>query len=123
VPGWRIHVTDDHRSGPDAPGQTISIAAGGLATSSTTVRRWRHDGRTMHHIIDPSTGGPVVDVWRTVSVAAIDCADANIAATAAIVRGSRAPEWLAGLRLPARLVGRDGDVLRVGSWPQEAVSP
>jgi thiamine biosynthesis lipoprotein len=119
APGWRIHVTDDHRSAPDAPDQTISIAAGGIATSSTTVRRWRHDGRTMHHIIDPSTGGPVVDVWRTVSVAAIDCVDANIAATAAIVRGSRAPEWLAGLRLPARLVGRDGDVLTVGSWPRE----
>jgi FAD:protein FMN transferase len=120
--GWRIHVTDDHRSGPDAPGQTISIAAGGLATSSTTVRRWRHEGRTMHHIIDPSTGGPVADVWRTVSVAAIDCADANIAATAAIVRGSRAPEWLAELRLPARLVGRSGEVLTLGSWPQEGAS-
>jgi thiamine biosynthesis lipoprotein ApbE len=117
--GWRIHVTDDHRSGPDAPGQTISIAAGGLATSSTTVRRWRHQGRTMHHILDPSTGAPVAEVWRTVSVAAIDCADANIAATAAIIRGGRAPEWLAELGLPARLVRPDGDVLTVGSWPQE----
>jgi thiamine biosynthesis lipoprotein len=117
--GWRIHVTDDHRSGPDAPGQTISIAAGGLATSSTTVRRWRHEGHTMHHILDPSTGAPVAEVWRTVSVAAIDCADANIAATAAIVRGSRAPEWLAELGLPARLVRPDGDVLTLGSWPQE----
>ena len=36
----RIHVTDDHRDGPDAPGQTITIAGGGLATSSTTTRRW-----------------------------------------------------------------------------------
>jgi thiamine biosynthesis lipoprotein ApbE len=117
--GWRIHVTDDHRSGPSAPGQTISIAGGGLATSSTTVRRWRHEGRTMHHIIDPATGSPAADVWRTVSVAAIDCADANIAATAAIVRGPRAPDWLAGLRLPARLVGRGGDVLTVGSWPHQ----
>lgn len=115
--GWRIHVTDDHRSGPSAPGQTISIAGGGLATSSTTVRRWRHEGRTMHHIVDPATGSPVADVWRTVSVAASDCADANIAATAAIVRGPRAPDWLAGLRLPARLVARGGDVLTVGSWP------
>lgn len=121
--GWRIHVTDDHRSGPDAPGQTVSIAAGGLATSSTTVRRWRHEGRTMHHIIDPSTGGPVAEAWRTVSVAAIDCADANIAATAAIVRGQRAPEWLTGLGVPARLVGSDGEVLTVGSWPLQAASP
>jgi FAD:protein FMN transferase len=121
--GWRVHVTDDHRSGPDAPGQTISITAGGLATSSTTVRRWRHEGRTMHHIIDPATGEPAADAWRTVSVAAIDCADANIAATAAIVRGQQAPAWLARLRLPARLVGQDGNVLTVGSWPQEGELP
>jgi thiamine biosynthesis lipoprotein len=117
--GWRIHVTDDHRSGPDAPGQQITIASGGLATSSTTVRRWRHDGRTMHHIIDPTTGAPTDSNWRTVSVAAIDCTDANVAATAAIVRGSRAPEWLAELELPARLVTHDGEVLTVGSWPTE----
>jgi FAD:protein FMN transferase len=117
--GWRIHVTDDHRSGPNAPGQTISISGGGLATSSTTVRRWRHQGSTMHHIVDPATGAPAIEVWRTVSVAAIDCADANIAATAAIVRGARAPEWLAGLGLPARLVGRDGEVLTLGSWPHD----
>lgn len=118
VQGWPIRVTDDHRSGPEAPGQTISIAGGGLATSSTTVRRWRHGGHTAHHIIDPSTGAPARGVWRTVTVAAIDCADANIAATAAIVRGRRAPEWLAGMGLPARLVDCDGDVQTVGSWPQ-----
>lgn len=119
VRGWAIHVTDDHRSGPDAPGQRISIAGGGLATSSTTVRRWRHKRRTMHHILDPSTGEPVASPWRTVSVAAADCADANIASTAAIVRGERAPQWLAELGLPARLVAHDGNVVTVGSWPQE----
>jgi thiamine biosynthesis lipoprotein len=117
--GWQIHVTDDHRSGPSAPGQTISIAGGGLATSSTAVRRWRHHDQTMHHIIDPASGAPAEEVWRTVSVAASSCADANIAATAAIVRGARAPEWLAGLGLPARLVDRDGYVKTVGDWPCE----
>jgi FAD:protein FMN transferase len=121
--GWRIHVTDDHRGGPDAPGQQIAIRTGGVATSSTTVRRWRHEGRTMHHIIDPSTGAPVEGQWRTVSVAAVDCVDANIAATAAIVRGLRAGEWLAELGLPARLVAHDGQVMSVGSWPAEGVDP
>jgi thiamine biosynthesis lipoprotein len=120
--GWGIYVTDDHRS-PRGSGQEITIASGGLATSSTTVRRWRHESRTMHHIIDPSTGCPAQGRWRTVSVAAIDCTDANVAATAAIVRGSRAPEWLAGLGLPARLVAHNGDVLTVGSWPAEGERP
>lgn len=73
----------------------------------------------MHHIIDPSTGAPARSVWRTVSVAAIDCADANIAATAGIVRGAEAAQWLAGMGLPARLVGSDGKVHTVGEWPSE----
>ncbi|MFZ1926587.1 MAG: FAD:protein FMN transferase [Solirubrobacteraceae bacterium] len=117
--GWRIHVTDDHRDGLGAPGQTVSIASGGLATSSTTARRWRHREQTMHHIIDPASGTPAEEVWRTVSIAAGDCVDANIAATAAIVRGARAPEWLAELGLPARLVDYNGHVETVGAWPCE----
>jgi thiamine biosynthesis lipoprotein ApbE len=118
--GWRIRVTDDHRSDCSAPGQTVVIHSGGLATSSTTVRRWQHDGQTMHHIIDPDTGAPVQASWRTVSVAAASCIDANIATTAAIVRSAGAPAWLAGLGLPARLVDQHGQVLAVGGWPAEA---
>jgi thiamine biosynthesis lipoprotein ApbE len=117
VGGWRIRVTDDHRSEPSAPGQTISIASGGLATSSTAVRRWSHDGHTMHHIIDPATQMPAGTIWRTVSVAAACCADANIATTAALVRSDGATAWLERLGLPARLLDRDGNVTTVGSWP------
>jgi thiamine biosynthesis lipoprotein len=115
--GWAIHVTDDHRSGADAPGQTVSIASGGLATSSTTTRRWRHRDQTMHHILDPATGVPADGPWRTVSVTAATCVAANTASTAAIVFGDRAAAWLAGLGVAARLVGRDGDVLTLGGWP------
>ncbi len=43
-------------------------------------------------------------------MAAATCADANTAATAAIIRGRQALPWLTGLRLPARLVARDGTV-------------
>jgi thiamine biosynthesis lipoprotein ApbE len=117
--GWRIHVADDHRSAPSAPGQTISIQSGGLATSSTAVRRWSHDGHTMHHVIDPRTGAPVRDTWRTVSAAAATCAEANIATTAALVRGARAPRWLAERGLPARLLAWDGTITTVGGWPAE----
>lgn len=115
--GWQIRVTDDHRSGPEAPGQTIAICGGGLATSSTSVRRWSHAGRTMHHIIDPRTGLPARGRWRTVSVAAEDCAQANIATTAALVRDGGALDWLTRQGLPARLVAWDGAVSTVGAWP------
>jgi thiamine biosynthesis lipoprotein ApbE len=120
--GWRIRVTDDHRSDCSAPGQTVSIHSGGLATSSTAVRRWSNAGQTMHHIIDPSTGAPVRDSWRTVSVAAASCTDANIAATAALVRAQAGAAWLAREGLPARLVDSQGAVTAVGDWPCEATA-
>ena len=119
--GWQIRVTDDHRSPPSAPGQTVSIVSGGLATSSTATRRWSHGGHAMHHIIDPATGAPVRRTWRTVSVAAATCADANIATTAALVRSAGAEAWLAGLGLPARLVAWNGAVTTVGDWPTETI--
>ena len=118
--GWRIRVTDDHRSDPCAPGQTVYIRSGGLATSSTAVRRWSHNGHTMHHIIDPATGTPARTRWRTVSVAAAHCTDANIATTAALVRAGGAPEWLQSLGLPARLIDWDDGVTTVGDWPAES---
>ena len=115
--GWRVRVTDDHRAGDDTPGQTVTVRDGGLATSSTTVRRWTAGDMSLHHIIDPRTGLPAQAGWRTVSVAAIDCVTANTAATAAIVRGESAPGWLAAHGLPARLVRTDGTVVTVASWP------
>jgi FAD:protein FMN transferase len=117
--GWRVRVTDDHRPSAAVGGQTVSIASGGLATSSTTVRRWTAGGRQWHHIVNPRTGVSVSTVWRTVSVAAGSCVDANIASTAAVIRGERAPAWLGGLRLPSRLVGANGEIVHLGGWPKE----
>jgi len=121
--GWPILVTDDHRAPSVADGQTVSIAAGGLATSSTTVRRWRTTDGVAHHVVDPRTGRPAPEVWRTVSVAAGDCVDANAAATASIVMGETAPDWLRALRLPARLVRADGRVVVTGGWPAGEEEP
>jgi thiamine biosynthesis lipoprotein len=119
--GWRVRVAEDHRAAEDAPGQTISIFDGGVATSSTTVRRWSDDGEQRHHIIDPASGRPADVVWRTVSVAAASCLDANTAATAAIVLGAGAVSWLHETGLPARLVSATGDTLAIEGWPVEAM--
>ena len=117
--GWLVRVAASHASSLDEPGQTITMSTGGLATSSTTVRRWTHGANEFHHIIDPATSLPADDVWRSVSVAAATCADANIASTAAIIRGESAPSWLTAHALPARLVGRDGDIVHLNGWPED----
>jgi thiamine biosynthesis lipoprotein len=119
--GWPVGIADDHAGTPE-PGETITITAGGLATSSTTIRRWSRGGVPMHHIVDPRTGAPAREVWRTVSVCAGTCVDANTASTAAIVLGDEAADWLARQGLPARLVGADGSIVRVAGWPERAAA-
>ncbi len=120
--GWRIRVQDLTTmpdEPPRGPSTVVAIRDGGLATSSTAARRWQRGGDVLHHILDPRTGLPAAPVWRTVSVAAATCADANTAATAAVIRGRQAPAWLAGLHLPARLVEPDGTVLVIAGWPPD----
>jgi thiamine biosynthesis lipoprotein len=117
--GWRVRVTDDHRADIDAPGQWITVRSGGLATSSTTTRRWQAGSHSAHHLIDPATGRSVASAWQTVSVCAATCLDANIASTAAVVRGERAVAWLRSLELPSRLVGVDGSVRHLAGWPSD----
>jgi thiamine biosynthesis lipoprotein len=117
--GWRVRVTDDHRAGFAAPGQWITLYSGGLATSSITARAWRAGEHPVHHLIDPASGWPAGGMWRTASVAAASCVDANIASTAAIVRGERAAAWLEGLELPSRLVSVDGHVRHLAGWPAD----
>ena len=118
--GWSVRIADDHAAPLDGDGPTVALAGGGLASSGTTVRRWRSGDAELHHIVDPRSGRPADTPWRTVSVAAASCVDANVASTAAVVLGETAPSWLAERRLPARLVARDGRTVRVAGWPEEA---
>ena len=116
--GWPILVDDDHAA-PGAAAVRVTITSGGLATSSTSRRRWRRGSDDLHHIFDPRTGSPASGPWRTVTVTAGSCLDANIASTAAVVLGEEAPAWLERYRLPARLVGLDGSFCVIAGWPIE----
>ncbi|MEP7060413.1 MAG: FAD:protein FMN transferase [Actinomycetota bacterium] len=118
--GWTIGIAEDHRSTPEV-GETISIIDGGVATSSTAVRRWAQGGTQVHHVIDPRTGLPAPEVWRTVTVAAASCVGANVASTNAVVIGDAALPWLDALRLSARLVAANGQITRL-RWPERSAA-
>jgi thiamine biosynthesis lipoprotein len=119
VGGWPVRIADDHAAPLDTAGPTIALESGGLATSSTTVRRWRSGSTELHHLVDPRTGRPAESPWRTVSVAARSCVDANVASTASFLVDD-APAWLEARRLPARLVARAGESTAVAGWPEDA---
>lgn len=117
--GWPVAVADDSDAPLDADNPVVILRTGGLATSSTTVRQWSRGDQTVHHLLDPASGLPASGPWRTVSVAAASCLDANVAATAAVVLGAAAPDWLTDHALPARLVSHSGTVRTVSGWPEE----
>lgn len=118
--GWQITVRDLDRD----PETRITLADGfAVATSSTQKRRWVHDGRQVHHILDPRLGLPAPAVWRSVTVAAHDCLRANTLSTAAIVRGRRAVEFLRDEQTPARLVDARGNVVHLNGWPDDEREP
>jgi thiamine biosynthesis lipoprotein ApbE len=118
--GWVVQVSESSDAPVRAGNEAIAIGSGGVATSSTAVRRWRRGTVELHHIVDPATGLPASGPWRTVTCVAGSCLDANIAATAAIVRGEDAVAWLTERGLPSRLVDGHGAAVRTQGWPQSA---
>jgi thiamine biosynthesis lipoprotein len=119
--GWAVGIASECTTAIEHVDQVVSITSGGLATSGTTARSWERNGRTVHHIIDPWTGAPAPAVWSLVSTTASSCVEANAWSTAAVVWGEDAPGNLAALGVCARLVRPDGEVVRIGGWPVDAV--
>lgn len=112
--GWDVLVQDT----PDDPAQRVRLEGGwSMATSSTQKRRWWVEGQAVHHILDPRSGLPAPEVWRTVTAVAPTCLHANTFSTAAVVRGRSAVGWLARHGVPARLVNDRGRVFITDGWP------
>ena len=110
---WVITVAE--RAGD--PGVLVSLAHGGLTTSTRTVRRWQTPTGYGHHVIDPRTGRPADGPWRTASVWAPTAVRANTFSTALVATGEAAVGRLTLAGHPARLVADDGEVTEVSGWP------
>jgi FAD:protein FMN transferase len=94
---------------------TLELGRGGLATSGVDRRRWRADGRELHHIVDPATGAPAETDLLRVTVVAADTVDAEIWAKALLLVGAEAAAAEADARsLPAVLVTADNRTTSVG---------
>jgi thiamine biosynthesis lipoprotein len=118
--GWHVLVQDL----PGDPAARVRLTPEfGMATSSTQKRRWNRGGSLQHHILDPRTGLPAEPHWRSVTVSASSCLQANTMSTASVVRGAAAVPWLASLGASARLVDRYGTIVTTGGWPAGSELP
>jgi thiamine biosynthesis lipoprotein len=103
---WRIRL-DDSDHGRPCPG-TITLAAGGVATSSVLRRRWRRGDVDVHHLLDAETGRSATSDLDAVTVVGPTLWWAEVIAKVALIRGSvRGRELLEDYAMSGVLVGRD----------------
>jgi len=91
---WAVAIDD-----PRADGVTLAIlhlsaprtgwpVRWGVATSGTSIHRWRHGDEVRHHLIDPRTGGPAVTDVVQATVVCGSALRAETLAKAAVIAGS-----------------------------------
>jgi thiamine biosynthesis lipoprotein len=107
--GWRVGVEDPR--GDRDPVAVLRLADLGAATSSIRVRRWRVDGREVHHIVDPRSGRPADTGLLSVTVVGPDPARAEVWSKALFLAGRGRVRQLADERgIATLLVDTDGVV-------------
>jgi thiamine biosynthesis lipoprotein len=91
--GWVVRIEDPRESEP-AIGQ-VWLREGAVASSSCLRRTWDVDGRSLHHLVDPTTGRPTDGRLAGASVVAGRAWLAEVMATAACIHGGA--EWIGEL--------------------------
>ncbi len=90
---WGVGVDDPDATGIKQIG-AVNLSRGGLATSGDARRFLLKNGVRYSHILDPTTGWPVPDAPRAVTVIADTCLEAGMLSTLAILQGKRAKSFL-----------------------------
>lgn len=97
---------------------TILLGVGGLATSSSTRRRWRVGDVDAHHIIDPRRLQPAASPVFSATVTAATAVEAEAGAKAVLLHGENGLAWAQQqdwIRA-ALVVWHDGNVYATTGW-------
>lgn len=88
---WKVAIEGAREN---EPGQVIELRRGALATSGDARRFLLKDGVRYSHILDPTTGWPVPDAPRSITIVADTCVEAGMLSTLAMLKGSGAEAFL-----------------------------
>ena len=89
---WLVAIESVEEEGTAAG--VLELRDGALATSGDARRFLVRNGVRYSHILDPTTGRPVRNAPRSVTVAASTCIHAGMIATMAMLKGGRAEAFL-----------------------------
>jgi thiamine biosynthesis lipoprotein len=111
--GWTA-VVEDPRD-PAAELGHLRVDGGAVATSSQLRRRWSHDGRTHHHLLDPATHAPATSPVVAATVQASHGWLADVLAKCVVIAGpDRAEPWLDAAGAGAIVSSDDGSNRCIG---------
>ena len=91
--GWQVGI-EAFDSETGRAKKLIRLKNGALATSGDARRYILKDGIRYGHILDPTTGWPVANAPRSITIAADTCTQAGMIATLAMLQGEHAEEFL-----------------------------
>ncbi|MHB1925368.1 MAG: FAD:protein FMN transferase [Acidimicrobiales bacterium] len=112
--GWTAAVDHPRLSSPLT---LVGLADGGMATSTTLLRRWSLDGEQMHHLIDPVTGVPSGGPVEFATVVASEAWLAEVLTKAVMLNQSPEPlTVLRGTGAEGLVVTSDGRVSASGGF-------
>ncbi len=101
---------------------TVALGQGGLATSSSTRRRWKVGDADAHHIIDPHRLRPAHSPVFSATVTAATAVEAEAGAKAVLLHGedglvwAEQQDWIEA----ALVVWHDGNVFATTGWTMAA---
>lgn len=104
---WHIGIVHPRRPGETLT--TLTLQTGAVATSGDYERCVVLDGKRYSHILNRHSGWPVRHL-ASVSVVADLCVVAGSAATIAMLKERKGPDWLSELGAPHLWVDIDGNV-------------
>ena len=113
---WRIDIADPRT--PERLAGTLELSAGGVATSGRDTRRFG-PGRSLHHLIDPQTGGSAASGPLAVTVVAPSATEAEVYATALAIAEVGDARALLAQRpdFGALLIPQMGEAVALGRVP------
>jgi len=88
---WKVAIEGDVTAAPD---RIIELKQGALATSGDARRFLLKHGVRYSHILDPTTGWPIPDAPRSITIAADSCVEAGMISTLAMLKGVAAEHFL-----------------------------
>jgi thiamine biosynthesis lipoprotein len=111
--GWTVALED---AGAMATARVL-LRNAAMATSTVLKRRWSVDGESRNHLIDPRTGRPSASPFRSVTVVAATCAQADVAAKTALLLGEDGIAFLEERGMHGFAVRHDASTAATVLWP------